>query len=248
MRRIVQNNWSKLVAVALVLNLSITSCSFYEEDLKPSVSGEGVIKTESREVEAFSEIELETNATVYVTEGAETKVQVSAFGNLQPFVQTIVNGKTLIIDNKRSFRSEDQITIYITVPSVEKLTVRGAGKVISQGVLGTDHLALKVTGSGEIKVAADAETIKSDVDGSGTIEVAGHAYSQEVNISGSGKLLSYELLTEASQVQIGGSGNAFAQVAKKLDVKITGSGEVKYKGQPTVDTNITGTGRVSQLI
>ena len=72
-----------------------------------------------------------------------------------------------------------------------------------------------------------------------------NAWLSEIN--GSGEVHSFNLLSEATEVEINGSGNAEVFASKQLNVSISGSGDVQYKGSPVVNQSISGVGHIRKV-
>lgn len=237
---------TKPIVYFLLLNLTLSSCTFYDEgdDFDFCLDGRGAVETAHRSVRDFTGIELKIKGTVYVQQGNTTKVEIEARENLLSHIETRVSGNTLIIDNDRCFKSGQDINIYVTVPDLRKAIVSSSGKIINNGELEAGKLNLTVSGSGDIDLELDASEIKSNVLGSGSITLHGQSEKHQVNIAGSGNVAAFGLATVNTEASIAGSGKASVLVDEELEVNIIGSGELRYKGHPQVQKNITGSGRV----
>lgn len=99
-------------------------------------------------------------------------------------------------------------------------TIKGNGKATK--------LKLSISGSGDMKVAADATAIKATISGSGDIDLSGKADELDASVTGSGDITAYakNLLT----VKIVGSGDVHAnRDVATINKKVVGSGKVsKY--------------------
>jgi hypothetical protein len=215
----------------------------------PVLSGETV--KEIRNVSQFSEISLAISADVFLTQGSVQKVEIEGDKTSLEEIETVVNGKTLKIHTKDMFHGNiGKVSVYITVPGIDALTISGSGDIAAKSDISTDELDLNVSGSGSIRFnELSAREVSATITGSGGIEVsAGQAQSElEVVITGSGSLSAEGFSVPEADVTITGSGSAKVWVVKELETNITGSGNVAYKGDPLVNANSTGSGKTRSI-
>ena len=110
------------------------------------------------------------------------------------------------------------------------------------GVPVIGDIELRITGSGDLDMALEADDIEVDISGSGKVVLEGTGDELEIDITGSGDVRAFDLAVQEADVNISGSGDAEVRVANRLDVRISGSGDVFYKGQPEINDIITGSG------
>nr|WP_317614836.1 head GIN domain-containing protein [Hymenobacter psychrotolerans] len=170
-------------------------------------------------------------------------------------LETTVDNGRLRIGTKReerkaftySTRFDGTVTVYITVPAIEELSVSGSGQLKTEGDLKAEALSLGVSGSGQLTVPKlTADKLQSTVSGSGEITVAGTCPQHEARISGSGNVRASDLRTEASAIRISGSGDGRLYARRSLEASIAGSGDVYVRGGANVKSKIAGRGRVHQ--
>lgn len=229
-----------LFLVVLVFTFSCTA---------PVLSGE--ILKENRNVQSFSSISLTLSADVYLTQGTTQKIEIEGDKNSVAEVLTKVDGNTLKITTRDTFHGNlGNITVYITVPEIEGLSVSGSGDIIAQSDIRTDEMDMSVSGSGSIKLKElKSRETSATITGSGNINIAsGEAQSElEVVITGSGSFSADGMSAVEADVTITGSGSAKVNAVKELNTNITGSGSVGYKGNPIVNANSTGSGRTHSI-
>lgn len=253
-----------LMAAIAAATLSLSSC---REDGLGCIRGSGATITETREVEDFSELEIQTSATIEVVEDSIFSFTATGQENiLQNLLVSIRNGK-MIVKDRRCVRGTSRLSISIHAPLITNINVNGSsrttveknnplklgtvnykvngsGKIILQGTLKADEVQTTINGSGDIEIPMDVSRCFMDITGSGHIITYGNATSSDIDIDGSGNAESYNLQTRDTKVDITGSGRAEVNVANDLDVNISGSGSVHYKGWPRLTTRISGSGKV----
>ena len=206
---------------------------------------------QTRDLPSFSAIAVEISSHVIIKQGSPQSVRLEGDAKDLDKIDTKVRGDELVI---KTFKSSGwnnnlgQVTIYITVPDLESVAVSGSGDVTSDGRIKSEFLELRVSGSGDIELEAEAEEMESKISGSGRIVLSGNTGSNKVTISGSGRVRAEELRAKECTVRISGSGNCRIDVSERLEVSVSGSGNVSYKGDPKkVYSNISGSGNLLRL-
>jgi hypothetical protein len=226
------------------------------------ISGNGNVITETRKVFSFNEIDSKATFNVYIEQDSIYQVVVQAESNLIPYVQTNVNGNTLIITTNENMQEHYPINVYVKTPTLNYIELSGSG-IVQSDTISTNNLSVKLsgsgnmngavraplsniilTGSGNINYYQDSENLSSTISGSGAINLIGTATTASHLISGSGNLNAFSLLSDNVQATISGSGNMYVNAEKQLNVSISGSGSLYYLGNPSTNVNISGSGSV----
>ena len=79
--------------------------------------------------------------------------------------------------DKKSPRRYEDVTVYVTMPIVNGLTVTGSGEMIASGTLTTGFLEVNMGGSGYIQAVVEnpaGSTVKANISGSGEVVVTGY--------------------------------------------------------------------------
>ncbi len=211
-------------------------------------------ENEKRDVPSFSEISMRISGTVYLKQGSEQRVEIDAREATLKEIITEVKDRKLIIRFpaqdffKRSF-DPGPITIRITVPEVDGLSVSGSGDIRAENTIKTRILDLNVSGSGNIILSElNSERVLAAISGSGNISVkdGGPADELSVSISGSGNMKAQDFEAKTVEVKISGSGNCSVFSNGTIRAKIAGSGNVYYSGNPSVESSVAGSGSVKE--
>jgi len=231
--------------IALILIAIIASC-----DNPPwgCVEGNGRIVTEERVIGEFDKIVSSGSFVVDVSLTRKTGIWVETDENLLPYIETNIQGNTLLMGTKndRCIKSREAIHIYVDAVSIQKLKLSGSGVIYCDNIVG-EILELELPGSGEILCSGlDLNYLIANLPGSGIIEIKGSAGTTEYTISGSGLIKGINLVSEKCYASIPGSGNIYSTVTDLLDVNISGSGNLYYQGDPEIIQKITGSGNIRQ--
>jgi len=234
----------KLLGFLLTLCL-INACSSVFENTN-CTEGSGDVITEERAFEGtIQQIYNGIAGNVFVTQGAEQKVTIQAQANLIALLNlTMVNQELRIEFKNNNCIKNSTINIFVTTPTINKVTLAGSGNIEGQNTWDTSNLEAVISGSGNIKATVKSTEVNSSIEGSGNITVTGSTQKQSLSLTGSGNYRSFGLASEQTTVKLTGSGNIEVQASQTLNVTISGSGNVAYKGSPTITQRITGSGKI----
>ena len=215
------------------------------------VKGNGIVKTITRNTEDYNSVHVYGSLDVELIEGEEGFIEIEAEENLMEYITTKVVGNELIIKTKKNhyLRPSDRKEIVITVPfkHLNKVEISGSGDIKSTATIKSDDFSVSVSGSGDVSLYVDTETLKAEIAGSGDITLYGNTKNVTIAIEGSGDVSAYEFKSENARVSIAGSGDVKLFVTEQIEASIAGSGDVSYKGNPgNVEKSIAGSGTVSQ--
>jgi len=189
------------------------------------VEGNGIAKTENRNVSAFSNVEVDGAFDVYVECRKKQKLEVSGDSNILPHIITRIKGNTLQITTSKTICPKKLLEVRISADNIEKVTASGAVDLSISGV-DNNKLDLEIGGAGDIKASGKTKNFRVDV-------------------SGSGDLKAKDLKAENVEVSINGAGNAIVNASKKLNAEINGAGDITYYGNPKeVIQEISGAGDI----
>lgn len=233
-----------ILAGAMAL-LSAPSCFFIDDDnIGNCVNGKGDQVTQVLNIPDFSGITLSIAADVYIEQGAEQKVEVTAQENIIDNIERDVQGNIWNIDFEKCAFDFTDVRITITVPDLESVRISSSGNVFGTGQWNLNLLDLLISGSGDIDMDLDAVSIDATISGSGDMSLTGQTQTLDVLTSGSGDFEGFGLVAQTADLTISGSGDIECQVTDAMDVTISGSGDVFYKGNPTIDVTISGSGEL----
>ena len=233
----------KVILFIPLLCLLFVSCD--------SVKGEGPSVTEERELTNFDKIEVNSFADIFYEQSDEFSVVIETQANLMEYIETKIEGTTLVIEqrNNTSLQSDGGINIYISCPNMSDMTINGSGSITGQNKIVTSDLSCTINGSGDFYFKNIIAThYWMNINGSGDLEIdSGKIKNGEYGINGSGDIHVSSVKTDNIEISINGSGDAEVFAIKELDISIIGSGGVQYKGYPNLTIDITGSGDVEQM-
>lgn len=193
------------------------------------VTGSGIKISETRNVGPFSQVHVSGSPDAIITIGPEQSVVVETDDNLIDMLQTEVENGQLNIRMEGSYSTSIGLKVFITMPSLDGVSVTGSGDVTATGLNGDD--------------------LKARISGSGDIELNGTASSIEASVTGSGDMDLSKLVAQKASVKVTGSGDIFVCATESVDASVTGSGDITYEGyggqEPKVNQSVTGSGDIN---
>ncbi|MGZ6707266.1 MAG: head GIN domain-containing protein [Solirubrobacteraceae bacterium] len=173
----------------------------------------------------FSELDLVGANNVVVRAGRAQSVVVRGDDNLLGHITTRVEAGTLVIRTKGRFTTKSPMSVGVNVPSLEALTLAGAGKITVQN-LHARQLTVTLTGTGVVRATGTVGRL-------------------QVTLVGTGDAQLRALAARDVRATLTGTGQIAVSPKRRLDASIVGVGTILYSGKPaTVTTNITGSGAV----
>lgn len=215
----------KIQLLFLLSFFAMASCK------KSVIRGEGQVATERRAISGFEQITVSGATSIYISKKDSFSVEVKAFANLLPYLQTTVsNNKLKIGFEPGSSILNDNSEARISMPHISELATYGSANIIAGGSYQNNVFTAITSGSGNIFApAGTADQLKLTLEGSGSIDAM-------------------EMVAVDATIYIEGSGQAFIHLTGKLNVKILGSGVLFYKGNPvSIASDIQGSGKLIEL-
>ena len=212
-----------------------------------TITGSGKEVGVARQVGAFSTLRLDSSVDVQAHQGATPSVTVRADDNIEPLVETAVEGDTLVVRMKKgtSFRTHHKVVVDVVFTSLTAVQQRGSGDLHIDKISGPKFES-SISGSGDLAIDnAQVGAFALSIAGSGDVIIAGSADEARFGIAGSGDINARNFPAKKVSVSISGSGDAHVNATEALDAKVAGSGDVTYSGRPhDVSRRVAGSGSI----
>jgi hypothetical protein len=188
-------------------------------------SGAGPVKSETREVKAFTKIDVSGGINVNVSIGPLKPLEVSAQENILPLIATDVEGDTLRIHGTGSYTSSEPVVVTIVTPDLSTVTSSGGSAVTIEG-LQADALDLNMSGGSGVTAKGAVKTL--------TIEA-----------SGGSRFTLGELAANGATVDLSGGANGTVQATATLRGSASGGAHLTVLGNASVDVSTSGGAEVT---
>ncbi|MEJ7683448.1 MAG: head GIN domain-containing protein [Segetibacter sp.] len=231
----------------LTLFTFISICSFAQWE---TITGNGNVKKETRDVSGFTGVALSGNMNVQLTYGNSNSITVEGDENLLPYIETKVEDGVLLVrsKNKTGIKTKNKLIVYVSLTKVTELKVSGSGNITGNGDFSNDgETNISVSGSGDVNVGINSfNETKIAVSGSGNVTLKGKSTNNiEAAISGSGNIDCSDVACNDVFAHVSGSGNIKVYANKSIDAKVSGSGNIYYKGSATnINLKSSGSGKI----
>jgi hypothetical protein len=229
-----------LTPILLLINLMAFSQekTFYEAN------------AEKRTVSSFQSIRVGDGIDVYIMQGEEEGVVVSATEIAQrDKMSTVVeNGELKIFISTGGFNWKGRkFKAYISVKTLNKLRASGGSDIIVQGELKLDKLQLVLTGGSDFTGQVTVTDLTIDQSGGSDVHIKGNAVNLKINASGGSNFKGGDLIAEYAIIDTSGGSDATLTVNKEMAAEASGGSDVNYKGNPVIKyKSATGGGSVTK--
>ena len=230
----------KTALLAIFFIAALSSCKM--------ISGNGNVKTETRNPGTFTKIHSSGSADVVITSGSNCSVTVKDDDNLLPYLETNVDNGTLQIHYRDGVTvTNDHAKIYVTAPTLSDVTTSGASNITVSGLLqNPGKISFNTSGVGNIEGEVDAPAVSATISGAGTIKLQGRTKDFDCDVSGVGHAECGNLESENTTVSISGVGGAHVFASVHLSATVSGTGSVHYRGNPqNPEIHTSGVGSVT---
>jgi phage shock protein PspC (stress-responsive transcriptional regulator) len=201
-------------------------------------------ESESYDLTDFNEIEVSGLFYLNITQGTEYTVNLTGANNEKEKYKITREGNTLIIDynedrkvwRKDLLNMDHEIQIDITMPEMERIEAKGAGK-IKLSNFNADHLDIDLTGAIALDGRLDVRAINIDLTGASQVELEGKGETMDAAIQGASTLKAYEFKVQDASVEVNGASSAKVNVTGTLVMDEGIASNIEYKGHPRVTKN-----------
>jgi len=212
-----------------------------------AVVGSGNVVRETRPVAPFTGVNLEAVGDVHLVQGTGYALEIVADDNLLPLLISEVagGGLRIHIDGNVSLRPTQTIDYFVTLQTLDAISLAGVGSFEGTDITATDVTVL-VAGVGGVRlVNLQADELTVVMTGVGGMDVSGAVTTQSATLLGVGGYDAPGLVSVDATVLLAGTGSASVQVSGRLIGTITGTGDICYIGTPTLQSTITGHGSIA---
>lgn len=213
------------------------------------IKGNGDLTTETRNVGSYDNIAISGFFDVELVKGEEGKITIDAESNFLEYIITEVKNDKLIIKIKNNKYLKTNKKLLITVPftAISAASLSGSGDLYSKEVITANEFDIKLSGSGDINLQVDTQSVSVALSGSGDISVEGTTQNAALAMTGSGDIDAFKLISKNTKALLSGSGTINAHCNQgDFNAKVSGSGDIYYAGTPSkIDSKVAGSGEVS---
>lgn len=195
---------------------------------------------ERRSVSGFHAISVSGGIDLFLTQGNEEGVAVSAAKDeYRDKIRTeVVNGVLKIYYESNTWWSwgwsSRKLKAYVSVRTIDAITASGGSDVAINGQLAVSKLRLDLSGGSDFKGSVNATTLDIDQSGGSDVHISGRAVNLTVDASGGSDLDGYDMIAENCNASGSGGSDINITVNKELIADASGGSDIRYRGSASV--------------
>jgi hypothetical protein len=208
---------------------------------------------QKRNVQGFHGIEISSGVDLYLSQGGEEAVAISASDpEVRDRIITEVSGGILhIYIESRVWHWNDwghrHLKAYVSVRQIDQLSAHGGSDVYIQDAIRSDNLKLHLSGGSDLRGRLNVGDLDVSQSGGSDAYVSGTAQTLHVRTSGGSDYHGYDLAADNCDVEASGGSDIYLTVNKELKASAHGGSDVHYKGSGSLRNASTGgSGSVSR--
>ena len=186
---------------------------------------------EPRNLSGFHVIKISNAFTVYISQGNEDAVAISASkAEYREKIITKVENGVLIIrfdDDKKFWKGwngdKTKLKAYISVKKIDRLDVSGACDVFFEEGISSEDLTVRLSGASDLKGKIDAKKLSFDISGASDATISGNAAELSVEASGASDFKGFDMTTNYCTAEASGASSVNITVNKELNAKASGA-------------------------
>ena len=197
---------------------------------------------QKRDVKGFHAIRIGGGIDLYLSQGEEEGVAVSASSSeYRDRIRTEVeNGVLNIYLNTEGFHwgisGDRHMKAYVSVKQLDVLKASGGSDVYIQDWIKSGKLDINLSGGSDLKGKVAAQDLSIVQSGGSDSFVSGTAAQLSVHATGGSDFHGYDFVVDACEVDASGGSDINITVNKELNVSASGGSDVYYKGSASVRT------------
>ena len=210
---------------------------------------------EPRNLSGFHGIKISNAFTVYITQGNEDAVAISAskIEYREKIVTKVENGVLIIrFDEDKNFwkgwnGDKQKLKAYISIKKIDRLDVSGACDVFFEEGISAEELTVRLSGASDLKGRIDAKKLSFNINGASDATISGNAAELSVDASGASDFKGFEMTTNYCTAEASGASSVNITVNKELNAKASGASSVRFKGEGLIrDIKTSGASNVTR--
>jgi hypothetical protein len=199
-----------------------------------------------RPLSGFNSIEVSGAISLYLSQGNEEAVAVSANSNegTGRIRTELKNGILHIYPERGGWMGwgNSRMKAYVTFKSLKRIEASGACNVKLTEAIKLDNLEIEMSGASDFSGTVGAGIIRLSASGASQIRIAGTSGKTQVEASGASDIKAYDLKTDYCRMNASGASVIRITVNKEMDISASGGSSIYYKGQGLMRGISTGGG------
>ncbi len=193
---------------------------------------------EPRSATGFHAIRAEDGIDLYLTQGNEEAVAVSASKiEYRDKIVTRVESGVLLIYYNENWRfgwRDRRLKAYVSFKTLDALEGSGGADIIVNGVIKSSSLKMGISGGSDFSGTVEVGDLDISQSGGSDVDIKGTASKLRISASGGSDFNGFGLNVEYATVSASGGSDAQLNVSKELTADASGGSDIDYKGPGVV--------------
>jgi hypothetical protein len=216
----------------MLITLTIFLASGCVVNIQDTITGDGKVVSQTRDVPEFSGVKVGSGIDVFLTQGDNQRVVVEADENLQEWIRTEVNGSVLHIYTDKNIRLAKTKRVDITCKMLDRIDISSAGDVTAVNRFKADKLDIDMSSAGDLNLEVEANEISISISSAGNAVLKGKTDTLKADLSSAGDLNAYDLEAKYGDISVSSAGSARVFVTDEASFHSSSAGDIDYKGEP----------------
>lgn len=208
----------------------------------------------ARTAKGFHAIEMSDGIDLYLSQGNEEAVAVSASSteHRDKIRVEVVNGVLKIYYDKENGGwnvnwGNRKMKAYVSVKTIDRLRASGGADVAIENGLDVPSLVMVITGGSDFKGKIVTKQLELNATGGSDAYISGRADNVKISATGGSDVHAYELITDNCSVSSTGGSDVKITANKQIDASASGGSDIYYKGSASVTSAKSGGGSVKRV-
>ncbi|MBN2812862.1 MAG: DUF2807 domain-containing protein [Bacteroidales bacterium] len=234
----------RILIALMALIVTVSGCVINVQD---TISGNGKVVKQKRDLPGFTGIKASAGLDVYLTQGDTQLVEVEADENLQEWIRTEVNGGVLHIYSEKMIRMAKTRKVNITCKTIDNIDISSAAEITGINRFKTDKLDIDMSSAGELNLELDANEVNISMSSAGNAQLKGMTQLLKADLSSAGDLDAFELEAKKGDITVSSASTARVFVTEEARFRSSSAASIQYKGEPRLaEINTSSAGSVNK--
>jgi hypothetical protein len=223
--------FASLIGVCII---SIMSTSMFAQPRIPDIKG-------------VKDVSINLACKLTLIQGEKASLTITGDKDELEDVQVKMMGDKLKIFNEDKHQDKDDISITITLPELEKLSIGGAVNITTPNMVNYNALTVEVSGVADFDLKVKSKVFALEASGVISGAIIGETNDFKIEISGVGKLDATEFKAQNCNAEVSGVAKISVYASERLEAEVSGMGKINYAGNPVIRANSSGVGKINKL-
>ncbi|MFW5793207.1 MAG: head GIN domain-containing protein [Bacteroidota bacterium] len=219
----------------ILLFMIISGLLFRNKVFLPATEGNGILVKKEISAQDFTEIEINGKFNVNYVQGSMQHLELTADENLHDIIRIEVSEGKLVIEAKEPFKSDDDIIINVSNPTLRSISASSSADFVSQGEIFENDLKLIANAGSLIDISGKFDNITINQNAGSKVLIEGTTHFLDITSNASGLVDASGLKAQITRVEAN-AGTLVQVNTTELSVNASAGSTVNYKGSPVMNS------------